>query len=228
MALRERLQVSVKWGNRHVVETSFYRFDVSWLRETTVRELLVHILAETNANLCLDDATEIYVSVMQHVTECDSHGESRKRPYVKISATRLLDDEVYDVMQDVPTRQFDFVVRIREAAASTAGFTNAFQVLFAGSRNYVELPPPRTTEDNTADDILHNDILAWLKESEVGWSRDEVNTVGRDFITRITSAMFPITSSIMSAMRDPNNAGDILVSCTTQLPHCLDCLLKFY
>ncbi len=40
------------WGNSHDVETSFYRFDVSWLRESTVRELLVHVLAEKNSNLC--------------------------------------------------------------------------------------------------------------------------------------------------------------------------------
>jgi len=36
----------MKWGSILVVETSFYRLDVSWLRESTVRELLVHILAE--------------------------------------------------------------------------------------------------------------------------------------------------------------------------------------
>ena len=111
---RERLKVSVKWGSKHVVETSLYRFDVSWLKETTVRGLLVHVLKDRNSNLCLDDAAEIVVTVMEHVSECDSSGVSRKRPFVKITATRLLDDEVYDVMMDVPTRQFDFIVKVRE------------------------------------------------------------------------------------------------------------------
>ena len=145
---------------------------------------------------------------------------------MKITATRLLDDEVYDVMMDVPTRQFDFIVKVNESVASREGTTNAFQVLFAASRNYVELPPPRNTEDNTADDILHNDILLWLKESEVGWSRDEVNTLGRDFVNMITSAMFPITSSMMCAMSDRHNSGKNLDACSMSL--CVASILILY
>jgi hypothetical protein len=174
-----------------------------------MRGLLVHILEVINSNLCLDDANEINVTVMQHIDECDTSGVSRKRPFVKVIATRLLNDEVYDVMMDVPTRQFDLIVKNRESVASREGFSNAFQVLFAVSWNYVELPPPRVNEDNTADDILHNDILIWLKESEERWSRDEVNTVGREFVNMITSALFPITSSIMFAMSNANNSGEL-------------------
>ena len=85
------MQVSVKWRRRLVVETFFYRLDVSWHRESTVRELLVHVLAETKLNLCLDDALETSCVAMQHFSECDSSGESRQRPLRS-------DDEVYDVM----------------------------------------------------------------------------------------------------------------------------------
>ena len=63
MTTRERLHLSVKRGGRHDVETS-YRFDVYWLKETTVRGLLAHVLAKINSNLCLDDAEEITVIVM--------------------------------------------------------------------------------------------------------------------------------------------------------------------
>lgn len=44
--------------------------------------------------------------------------------------------------------------------------------------------------DNIADDILHKDILVWLQESEVAWSRDEVNTFGRDLVNFITFAIY--------------------------------------
>ena len=56
-------------GSRQIVETSFFRFDVSWLKETSVRGLLAHVLAEIDSNLCLDDADAIHVTVMQHVDE---------------------------------------------------------------------------------------------------------------------------------------------------------------
>ena len=55
---------------------------ISWLKETTMRELLVHVLKEIDPNLCLDDIAEIHISVMQHVSECDSFGVSRKRSFV--------------------------------------------------------------------------------------------------------------------------------------------------
>ena len=85
---------------------------------------------------------------MLHVDECDSFGVSRKMPYVKIIATILLDDEDYPIMMDVPTRQFDSIVKIGESVASREGYSNACQVLFVASRNFVELPPPRVIVDN--------------------------------------------------------------------------------
>ena len=74
---------------------------------------------------------------------------------MKIIATSMVDDEVYDVMtMDVPTRQFECIVKIKESVVSREGYSNDFQFLFPASRNYVELPPPRVTVDNTADDNL--------------------------------------------------------------------------
>jgi len=144
MTTRERLQVSVKWGknrNRNISLTKgcamvkwesiyfvdaccFYRFDVSWFKETTMRGLLSHVLSEINSNLCFDDIEEINVNAMQHVDECDSTRVRRKRPFLNITATRLLDDEVYDVMMDYDLcadAQFDFIVKIREFVASKEG-----------------------------------------------------------------------------------------------------------
>jgi hypothetical protein len=43
---------------------------------------------------------------------------SGMRPYVKIIATSLLDDEIYDVMMNVPTQLFDFIVKIKEFVES--------------------------------------------------------------------------------------------------------------
>ena len=41
MATTDRLQVSVKWGGKTIIHSTFYRFDISWLRRTTARELHV-------------------------------------------------------------------------------------------------------------------------------------------------------------------------------------------
>ena len=114
MLAQERLLLFVKWGRKVLIEPSIYRFDVHWLRRTIVRELLVHVVQEISPDLSLEIADSISLSVVQHLEELSSFGDSRKRPAVKFNASRMLDDEVYDLMQDRSTRQFNFVAKLRE------------------------------------------------------------------------------------------------------------------
>jgi hypothetical protein len=53
-------------------------FDVHWLRRTTIRELLVHVLNEISPDLSLEMADSISLSVVQHVEDLSFFGESRK------------------------------------------------------------------------------------------------------------------------------------------------------
>ena len=129
---------------------------------------------------------------------------------MKINATRMLDDEVYIVMEDVPTKQFDFVVK--EAGVNVDApwhrIVNAFDILRSGaSRVHVMLPPPRATADNTANDKRFNDIRVWLEENGVGWPRNEVGIQGRRFMNRITTALFPLTIKMFTQMSDKHNEG---------------------
>jgi hypothetical protein len=248
MPVQEKLDVSVKWGNKMILDPRIFLFDVLWLRRATVRELLVRVLEEVDPSLSLGDAETMYVNVVQDVEECSPFGETKKRHISKTNANRVLDDEIYDVMNNVPTRQFDFIVKPVDPAASRQSrrkhlvyavpyffmhflgmllwcyraesmchllsccrnaAINAFDFLrAAASRESLVLPPFRDTADNTADDILHGDILVWLHESNVGWPKDKVQTIGHDFVNRITKALFPLTASMFDAMSDEHNAGD--------------------
>ena len=78
MATTDRLQVSVKWGGKTIIHPTFYRFDVSWLRRTTARELPILVFAEVDANLSLDDVEEISLKVMQNVDESSPTRRIRK------------------------------------------------------------------------------------------------------------------------------------------------------
>ncbi len=133
---------------------------------------------------------------------------------LKVNATRMLDEEVFVIMEDVPTRHFDFVIKSVEthdsSTVSTVEVANAFNFLIAAtSRDHFLLPGPRETVDHTADDILYNDILQWLGKHQVGWPKDEINSIGRNFITRVTAALFPLTLDMLHAMSDTHNAGII-------------------
>jgi hypothetical protein len=100
MATTDTMQVSVKWSGKAIIHPTFYRFNVSWLRRTSARELLIHVLAEVYANLSLDDVEEISLKKMQHVNEGSPTRRTKRGAYLnKIDATRLLDDDIYDIMQ---------------------------------------------------------------------------------------------------------------------------------
>ncbi len=131
-----------------------------------------------------------------------------------INATMMLDEEVLVIMEDVPTRNFDFVSKSVEPHQNskfcTEPVANAFDFLkFATSRDHYFLPGPRETADNTADDILYNVILQWLDKNKVGWPKDDVMTIGNNFITRVIAALFPLTLEMLHSMSDTHNAGII-------------------
>jgi hypothetical protein len=105
---RESMLLSVRWNKKLILDPILYRFDVSWLRRITVRELLLHVLQESSPinHARIDNSDEISLFVVQHIDECSIDGTKK---VVKINAIKMLDEEVYVVIEDVPTRQFDFV-----------------------------------------------------------------------------------------------------------------------
>ena len=76
MTARESLLLSVRWDGKCIIDPTLFRLDVSWLRRTTVRELLVYVLKEVapKNRASLDDANDIMVSVNQHIDECNIGG----------------------------------------------------------------------------------------------------------------------------------------------------------
>ncbi len=146
MTARESLMVLVKWGGRHIVYPSPYRFDVFWLRRTTLRELLIHVLVmEVTPHHVLDSGDSISVTMTQHIDECTIVGSKR---IVKINATIMLDEEVFVIVEDIPTRNFDFVIKSGEphqnSTVCTEPVANAFDFhIAATSRDHFLLLGPR-------------------------------------------------------------------------------------
>ena len=61
---KEKLKVSVKWGKQQIIEPSYQQYEVFWLRETTLRQLLIHIVSKVDAKLSLDIAEVITLHVV--------------------------------------------------------------------------------------------------------------------------------------------------------------------
>ena len=157
----------------------------------------------------MSNAESIKVHVVEHIDEVTSSGGKRKRTLGRTDASDLLDEGVYETMNDCCTREFIYEVKPVEVLLEDREVVNAFSILRAAlSLDVIVLPPPRTTRNNTADDTLHNDILRWLEHKGVGWTRAEVHTTGKDFLNSITTALFPLTNSMFAAMSDKHNASE--------------------
>ena len=72
------------------------------MRETTLRQLLIHIVNKVDANLSLDIVEIITLHVIEHVDETTSSEGKRKRAIGRTCATDLLDETVYSTMHDCP------------------------------------------------------------------------------------------------------------------------------
>ena len=106
----EKINVAITWGNWQLVEPSYKSYDVAWLRETTLRQLLAHVVGLANTRISLNDAETITLYVVEHVDDVTSSGGKRKRTLGKTNATDLVDDLVYETMTDCSTREFLFHV----------------------------------------------------------------------------------------------------------------------
>ena len=49
MTARESLLLSVRWDGKCIIDPMLFKLDMSWLRRTIVRELLVYVLKEGEA-----------------------------------------------------------------------------------------------------------------------------------------------------------------------------------
>jgi hypothetical protein len=107
-----KVKVSVSWGKQELVHPSYKTYDITWLRETALRQLLAHAVQKVNPQLSLiSHAETISVYAIEHIDEVTSSGGKRKRTLGRTDATDLLDEGTYETMNDCSTRDFQFHVK---------------------------------------------------------------------------------------------------------------------
>jgi hypothetical protein len=138
-----KIKVAVTWGNRQLVEPSYKSYEVTWLRETTLRQLLAHVVGLADERISLNDAEIITtLHVIEHVDDVTSSRGNRKRTLGKTNAPDLIDELVYETITDCSTREFLFHVVPVKVIEVEGEVVNSFTVLRkAQSVNALLLPP---------------------------------------------------------------------------------------
>ena len=176
-----KIKFAVTWGKQQIVHPSYQTYDIWWLWEISPRQLLAHVVNKVNTCLySLDNAESINVYLVEHIDEVTSSGGKRKRTLGRTCATNLLDEGLYETMNECSTREFILYVSPFEVRERDPEVVNAFSILKVAQTLGTIVPPPRVTKDNRNDDNLYNDILCWLEQKGVGWSRAEVHTIVQD------------------------------------------------
>jgi len=72
---------------------------------------------------------------------------------------------------------------------------------------YLSLPLRLVYNRMYANHNLHNMLLLWLEERELGWKGDTALTSGKIFVEGMTKAFFQCTPTIWKALNDMHNNG---------------------
>ena len=125
-----KIKVAVTWGKKEIVHPSYQTYYICWLRDISPRQLLVHVVNKVNARLySSDNAESINVYLVEHIAEVKSSGGERKQTLGRTCASDLLDEGVYETMDDCITREFIFNVSLVEVREGGPEVVDAFSIL---------------------------------------------------------------------------------------------------
>jgi hypothetical protein len=178
------------------------------------------VAKDIDPKLSFELVEQVTMVCVEHEDIVTGSGRKRRRPSASVTANRLLHLNVHDVMEDVPTRHFQFEVTLQVVRRARAHVVNAFDRMKAAqSTKILHYPPPRDFATMDAKDKLHNLLLDWLREQRAGWTRAEASNEGKTFVKQVTAALFPLSSDMFDRMSDPKNAGTYRFACYVPAAH---------
>ena len=87
--------------------------------------------------------------------------------------------------------QFNVARQISDAESSVANKPSVFSVLMMSSKNKQNLPAKFNDENNNKNK-LKNSLIGWLQYTNVGWSVQEADLLGVQFINTTSSVLWDI------------------------------------
>eukprot|EP00873_Tetraselmis_striata_P025836 jgi/Tetstr1/446100/TSEL_033700.t1 len=110
VSTRHTVTVGVKWDSRELsVRSVLYPLEQDWLEARTVRSMLEYAVNDLDPSLSVELVEDIAVVVVEHeLFSSPSLGKKRRRVTGKSGGSRMLQDNLSDAMEDVPTRHFEF------------------------------------------------------------------------------------------------------------------------
>eukprot|EP00873_Tetraselmis_striata_P042280 jgi/Tetstr1/462544/TSEL_007532.t1 len=116
VSTRHTVKVEVKWdGMALSARPVLYPLEQDWLEARTVRGMLEYAVNDLDPSLFFELVEHIAVVVVEHeLFSSPSSGKKRRRVTGESGGSRMLQDNLWEVMEEVPTRHFKFHVTLQE------------------------------------------------------------------------------------------------------------------
>eukprot|EP00873_Tetraselmis_striata_P040475 jgi/Tetstr1/460739/TSEL_005924.t1 len=118
-------------------------FDEHWLQAHTCYELMQHVAKDIDPELSFDLVEQVTMVCVEHEDIVTGSGRKRRRPSASVTANRLLHVNVHDVMEDVPTRHFQFEVPPPDEAGPSTSRAATFGLPDVAAVNPIHRDPAK-------------------------------------------------------------------------------------
>ena len=188
-------------------------FEEVWLATNTCRELLQFVLSShLELSELLSSAQQVKMFCVKQQEFVQTGSASTKEI---ANATACIDCKAIFVIESFCTQSFHFKVvsqPIVEPAVFSRSQVNPFNMMMNARTNYVYLPPLLNHERIYANHELHNDLIAFLENHGLGWTRDDAGTIGKRFVDGMSKALFQCCHAVWKALNNKHNSGALFLS----------------
>jgi hypothetical protein len=101
---------------------------------------------------------------------------------------------------------------VETAVSSARSQGNPFNLMMNARANYVILPPLLNHERMYANHELHNELIAFMENRDLGWTKDDVSTIGKRFVDGMSKALFKCCPAVWKALYNNQNSGALFLS----------------
>ncbi len=189
-----------------------YYFQV-WLAEHTCRQLLEHVLCTHLEHPdVLINAESVKLFCMKHEDTVTGSGKKIRVDKEMANATACLDYKVSFVTESFSTQKFTFKVVSLPKEPQAKPVINPLTIIMQSRTTFLSLPPRLVHQRMYANHELHNELLGFLEQHNLGWHITDANTMGKNFVDNMSKALFQCNPAVWQALADKHNSGAMLLS----------------
>lgn len=173
-------------------------------------EALMHETArrsQQNLPMPLPGGTRVRVACIQKTAGGGSAGSKRTLTEEETGCDDYLEEGLAESIADLGTSDFKFNVELPLPKVLPSDTVNAIDRIMGNQRSARHLPPRCAKLVQNGEDKLHDKLLGYFEENRIGWTLDELGSVGDKALGYLVKGFFQVSKATWRQLNDSKNAG---------------------